>query len=93
MKNRQTLSAVLLTTIIVGLAYLSFLIGLNERPGDLLIKPFSNVVANKPASSSDVVNLMKQSASVSAEERRETEDFPYRLTNTKSSIGKLVRNE
>ena len=93
MKNRQTLSAVLLTTIIVGLAYLSFLIGLNERPGDLLIKPFSNVVANKPASSSDVVNLMKQSASVSAEERREAEDFPYRLTNTKSSIGKLVRNE
>ena len=93
MKNRQTLSAVLLTTIIVGLAYLSFLIGLNERPGDLLIKPFSNVVANKPASSSDVVNLMKQSAFVSTEERREAEDFPYRLTNTKSSIGKLVRNE
>ena len=93
MKNRQTLSAVLLTAIIVGLAYLSFLIGLDEKPGDLLIKPFSNVFANKPESSSNVVNLMKLSASVSTEERREAEDFPYRLTNTKSSIGKLVRNE
>ena len=61
MKNRQTLSAVLLTAIIVGLAYLSFLIGLDEKPGDLLIKPFSNVFANKPESSSNVVNLMKLS--------------------------------
>ena len=37
MKNRQTLIAVLLTTVIVGLAYLSFWFGLNEKPDDFVI--------------------------------------------------------
>ncbi len=95
MKNRQTLSAVLLTTLIVGLAYLSFWVGLNERTDALLIKPLSNVTANKVEQSVDLVNSAKLSAAVSAsaEAKPEADSFPYRLTNTKSPIGKLVRNE
>ena len=95
MKNRQTLSAVLLTTLIVGLAYLSFWVGLNERTDTLIIKPLSNVTANKVAQSVDLVNSAKLSAAVSAfaEAKPEADSFPYRLTNTKSPIGKLVRNE
>ena len=95
MKNRQTLTAVLLTTLIVGLAYLSFLVGLNERPDALVVNPLSNVPVNKVSPSIDLVNLAKLPAavSVSSEVKPETDSFPYRLTNTKSPIGKLVRNE
>ena len=95
MKNRQTLIAVLLTTVIVGLAYLSFWVGLNEKPDDSVMKPFGNVTANMFVQPVDLVNSAKLSATVAASERDEpeTDSFPYRLTNTKSPIGNLVRNE
>ncbi|MAD23398.1 MAG: hypothetical protein CMO44_04390, partial [Verrucomicrobiales bacterium] len=95
MKNWQTLSAVLLTMFIVGLAYLSFWVGLNDRPDTLVIKPLSNVPSNKVSSLVDLANSAELSAAVSApaEVKPETDSFPYRLTNTKSPIGKLVRNE
>ena len=95
MKNWQTLSAVLLTMFIVGLAYLSFWVGLNDRPDTLVIKPLSNVPSNKVSSLVNLDNSAELSAAVSApaEVKPETDSFPYRLTNTKSPIGKLVRNE
>ena len=94
MKNRQTLIAVLLTTVIVGLAYLSFWFGLNEKSDDFVIKPFGNVTAKK-VQPVDLVNSAKLSATVAAsvEAKPEADRFPYRLTNTKSPIGNLVRNE
>ena len=95
MKNRQTLIAVLLTTVIVGLAYLSFWVGLNEKPDGSVMKPFGNVTANMFVQPVDLVNSAKLSATVAAsvEAKPEANRFPYRLTNTKSPIGNLVRNE
>ena len=95
MKNWQTLLAVLLTMFIVGLAYLSFWVGLNDRPDTLVIKPLSNAPSNKVSSLVNLDNSAELSAAVSApaEVKPETDSFPYRLTNTKSPIGKLVRNE
>ena len=78
MKNRQTLIAVLLTTVIVGLAYLSFWFGLNEKPDDFVIKPFGNVTAKK-VQPVDLVNSAKLSATVAAsvEAKPEADRFPY----------------
>ncbi len=47
MKNMHILSAVLLTMFIVGVAYLSFWIGLDDRPTSLAVKPLDQVVVKK----------------------------------------------
>ncbi|MAS75772.1 MAG: hypothetical protein CMO57_05155, partial [Verrucomicrobiales bacterium] len=73
---------------------MSFWFGLNEKPDDFVIKPFGNVTAKK-VQPVDLVNSAKLSATVAAsvEVKPEADRFPYRLTNTKSPIGNLVRNE
>ena len=93
MKNMHILSAVLLTIFIVGVAYLSFWIGLDGRPTSLAVKPLDQVVVKKAEINVNPDNSLKIPANASTELAPEKDSFPYRLTNTRSPIGKLVRND
>ncbi|MED5454014.1 MAG: hypothetical protein VX961_05745, partial [Verrucomicrobiota bacterium] len=93
MKNMHILSAVLLTMLIVGMAYLSFWIGLDGMPTSLAVKPLDQAVVKKAEINVNLDNSLKIPANASTELAPEKDSFPYRLTNTRSPIGKLVRND
>ena len=95
MKNRQTLSAVLLTMIIVGLAYLSFRHGPEEASIESPAGPLGQAAT---AEASTLARLAKPvalpaTAPETANAEAGEEQYPHRLRNTKETIGELVRNE
>ena len=95
MKNRQTLSAVLLTMVIVGLAYLSF----RQGPEDASIlptaRPLGQAQPEEPATLARLAKPVKLPATIPVNENAnaEEEQYPHRLRNTKDPIGELVRND
>lgn len=95
MKNRQTLSAVLLTMVIVGLAYLSFRHGPEEPSIALPAKPLGQAQSGEAAVLARLAKPVKlpATASESTDTKPEANPYPYRLRNTHSPIGELVRNE
>ena len=87
MKNRQTLSAVLLTALIAGLAYLGISRGPVARQAPPAGLAFGQAPASKP------VRLAKPVAVALPETSAADDPFPFRLKNTDAPIGELVRNE
>jgi len=95
MKNRQTLSAVLLTMLIVCLAYLSFR-QVPEEPSIVSsAKALGQAQTREGESLARLAKPVKLSATAteSADEKEEENPFPYQLRNTKEPIGELVRND
>ena len=85
MKNRQTLSAVLLTALIAGLAYL----GISHEPVEHQHEP---ALGQAPTVAPQ--RLAKPVATALPQTATAKEDpFPFRLRNTDAPIGDLVRNE
>ncbi|MDP7441428.1 MAG: S8 family serine peptidase [Verrucomicrobiota bacterium] len=87
MKNRQTLSAVLLTALIAGLAYL----GISRGPVARRVSPAELSLGQPPAA--EPLRLAKPVAVTLPETAAADEPFPFRLKNTDAPIGELVRNE
>ncbi|MEC7813083.1 MAG: S8 family serine peptidase, partial [Verrucomicrobiota bacterium] len=87
MKKRQTLSAVLLTALIVGLAYL----GISRGPVARQVAPAGPALGQAPTE--EPRRLAKPVAVTLPETAVVDEPFPFRLRNTASPIGDLVRNE
>ena len=87
MKKRQTLSAVLLTALIVGLAYL----GISRGPVARQLTPAGLALSQAPTE--EPRRLAKPVAVTLPETAAADEPFPFRLKNTASPIGDLVRNE
>ena len=95
MKNRQTLSAVLLTMLIVGLAYLSFRQGPEEAS---IVPPAKSLGQAQAGEAESLARLAKPVAlpattPETANAKAVEEQYPHRLRNTKEPIGELVRNE
>ena len=89
MKNRQTLSAVLLTALIAALAY----VGISRGPVARQASPAALALGQSPTT--PPARLAKPPAvalpvpvPVAA-----NDPFPFRLKNTDAPIGELVRNE
>ena len=98
MKNRQTLSAVLLTMVIVGLAYLSFRHGPEEASIESPAGPLGQASTAEAAEAATLARLAKPvalpaTAPETANAEAGEERYPHRLRNTKEPIGELVRNE
>ena len=96
MKNRQTLSAVLLTMVIVGLAYLSFRHGPGEPSIALPAKPLGQAQSGEASVLAHLAKPVKLPATAydeSTDTKPESNPYPYRLRNTHSPIGEWVRNE
>ena len=87
MKKRQTLSAILLTALIVGLAYL----GISRGPVARQLTPAGLALSQAPTE--EPRRLAKPVAVTLPETAAADEPFPFRLKNTESPIGDLVRNE
>ncbi len=88
MKNRQTLSAVLLTALIAGLAYL----GISRGPVARQVSPAGLALGQPPAA--EPQRLAKPVAVTPPETMPGADDpIPFRLKNTDAPIGELVRNE
>ena len=95
MKNRQTLSAVLLTMLIVGLAYLSFRQGPEEAS---IVPPAKSLGQAQAGEAESLARLAKPVAlpattPETANAKAVEEQYPHRLRNTKEPIGELARNE
>ena len=98
MKNRQTLSAVFLTMVIVGLAYLSFRHGPEEASIESPAGPLGQASTAEAAEAATLARLAKPvalpaTAPETANAEAGEERYPHRLRNTKEPIGELVRNE
>jgi subtilisin-like proprotein convertase family protein len=87
MKNRQTLSAVLLTALIASLAY----VGISRGPVARVASPAGLALGQAPTSKPH--RLAKPVAVVLPETAAANDPFPFRLKNTAAPIGELVRNE
>ena len=85
MKNRQTLSAVLLTALVAGLAYLGISRGPVDRPSAPALGQAPTVAPQRLAK--PVAIALPQTAPANEN------PFPFRLRNTGAPIGDLVRNE
>ncbi|MDP7048738.1 MAG: S8 family serine peptidase, partial [Verrucomicrobiota bacterium] len=85
MKNRQTLSAVLLTALVAGLAYL----GISRGP---VMHQSAPALGQAPAVTPQ--RLARPMAIALPQTAPAKEDpFPFRLRNTDAPIGDLIRNE
>ena len=87
MKNRQTLSAVLLTALIAGLAY----VGINRGPVARQASLAGLALGQAPTT--EPTRLAKPLAVALPEPVAANDPFPFRLKNTDAPIGELVRNE
>ncbi len=87
MKNRQTLSAVLLTALIAALAY----IGISRGPVARQASPAGVALGQAPTT--PPARLAKPPAVVLPVPVAANDPFPFRLKNTDAPIGELVRNE
>ena len=91
MKNRHTLSAVLLTALIAGLAY----VGISLGPVARVASPAELSLGQAPTA--EPLPLAKPVAVAVAVALPQTpaanDPFPFRLKNTDAPIGELVRNE
>ena len=87
MKNRQTLSAVLLTALIAALAY----IGISRGPVAREASPAGLALGQAPTNQS--ARLASPPAVALPVPVAANTPFPFRLKNTDAPIGELVRNE
>ena len=87
MKNRQTLSAVLLTALIAALAY----VGISRGPVARQASPAGLALGQAPTT--PPVRLAKPPAVAMPVPVAANDPFPFRLKNTDAPIGELVRNE
>ena len=87
MKNRQTLSAVLLTSLIAALAY----VGISRGPVARQASPAGLALGQAPTP--PPARLAKPPAVALPVPVAANDPFPFRLKNTDSPIGELVRNE
>ena len=87
MKNRQTLSAVLLTALIAALAY----VGISRGPVARQASPAGLALGQAPTP--PPARLAKPPAVALPVPVAANDPFPFRLKNTDAPIGELVRNE
>ena len=87
MKNRQTLSAVLLTALIAALAY----VGISRGPVARQASPAGLALGQAPTT--PPARLAKPPAVAVPVPVAANDPFPFRLKNTDAPIGELVRNE
>ena len=87
MKNRQTLSAVLLTALIAALAY----VGISRGPVARQASPAGLALGQAPTT--PPARLAKPPAVALPVPVAANDPFPFRLKNTDAPIGELVRNE
>ena len=87
MKNRQTLSAVLLTALIAALAY----VGMSRGPVARQASPAALALGQAPTT--PPARLAKPPAVALPVPVAANDPFPFRLKNTDAPIGELVRNE
>ena len=87
MKNRQTLSAVLLTALIAALAY----VGISRGPVARQASPAALALGQSPTT--PPARLAKPPAVALPVPVAANDPFPFRLKNTDAPIGELVRNE
>ena len=89
MKNRQTLSAVLLTALIAALAY----VGISRGPVARQASPAGLALGQAPTTSPARLAKPPAVALPVPVPVAANDPFPFRLKNTDAPIGELVRNE
>ncbi|MFQ3169117.1 MAG: hypothetical protein ACI8QI_001676, partial [Limisphaerales bacterium] len=89
MKNRHTLSAVLLTALIAGLAY----VGISLGPVARVASPAELSLGQAPTAEPLPLAKPVAVAVAVAQTPAANDPFPFRLKNTDAPIGELVRNE